>query len=133
MLKNLTVEEYLKWDAATFKARGLSRPATETEAYVVLCARDDDRLQDCRDWHDRRKKVNVCVKCGYRGLTWSDAKRSYARMMASGVDEAVVKASLSPMCGGKCTTTVLKGMGLRSPARPRFAGGSYARRAAGFT
>jgi len=62
--------------------------------------------------------MNVCVKCGYRGLTWADAKRSYARMAASGVDLDKVKAELSLMCGGKCTTAALKEMGLRSPSRP---------------
>ena len=65
--------------------------------------------------------MSICVRCGYRGLTWSDAKKSYARLVASGVDEATAKDSLSPMCGGKCTTAALKEMGLRSPRPPRFA------------
>jgi hypothetical protein len=39
-------------------------------------------------------------------------------MAASGVDLDKVKAELSPMCGGKCTTAALKDMGLRSPPRP---------------
>ena len=54
--------------------------------------------------------MKICVRCGYRGVTWSDSKRSYARMREAGVDDAKRK-ELSPMCGGKCTTAVLKEMG----------------------
>jgi len=57
--------------------------------------------------------MKICVRCGYRGLTWSDSKRAYARMVEAGVPLRMVQ-ELSPMCGGKCATAAIKEMGLHT-------------------
>ena len=50
----MTVKDYLKWDKATYKKRGLSRPATVYEAYFTLCAwNNEDHLKVVKDWLKR--------------------------------------------------------------------------------
>jgi hypothetical protein len=56
--------------------------------------------------------THKCINCGWPGLTWSEARQQYGRMIGHGLKPEIVK-KLSPRCR-KCTSIILRGNGTES-------------------